>query len=84
MSAAATYDGHPEYNFRLFGCWDNNIALVSQDSDDIIENHTTNGRVNAVAIAFSYINEDLHHTYFDYFVAGSADDYVYFFTYDFT
>ncbi|UCE39249.1 MAG: hypothetical protein JSW00_08540 [Thermoplasmata archaeon] len=79
-SAAATYDNNSAYNFRLFGTFspENNVTLVAQDSDTIIDYYTTNGTVNTVAISYSYCQPT---QYFDYFVAGSADDYVYFFTY---
>ena len=83
-SADATYDNTAAYNFRLFGCWDGNVTLVAQDSNNIIDYYTTNGRVNAVAISFSFISENTYQTRFDYFVAGSFDDSVYFFTYDYT
>ena len=84
-SADATYDDNRAYNFRLFGTFspENNVTLVAQDSDNIIDYYTTGGTVNAVAISFSYISEKIHQTRFDYFVAGSEDDSVYFFTYDY-
>jgi hypothetical protein len=84
-SADATYDDNWAYNFRLFGSFspDNNVTLVAQNSDNIIDYYTTGGTVNAVAISFSYISEEIYGSRFDYFVAGSADDSVYFFTYDY-
>ena len=69
----------------MFGTFspENNVTLVAQDSDNIIDYYTTGGTVNAVAVSFSYISEKIYQTRFDYFVAGSEDDYVYFFTYDY-
>lgn len=69
------------YNFRLFGSFDHNVYLVSQASDDIIDTYTTGGTVNAVEISFAY-HQSCY--YYDYFVAGCADGYVYFFTYDYS
>lgn len=80
-SAAATYDNTSAYNFRFFGSNNNSVYLVSQDSDNIIDSYTTGGIVNAVESSFSYWNSAL---YYDYFVAGSFDDYVYFFSYNYT
>jgi hypothetical protein len=80
-SAAATYDNQSAYNFRLFGSFDHNVYLVSQASDDIVDTYTTGGTVNAVGISFAY-HQSCY--YYDYFVAGSADGYVYFFTYDYS
>lgn len=80
-STDATYDDNSSYNFRLFGCWDKKVYLTSQATDTIIGTYTTNGTVNDVAISFSFINENIYRTRFDYFAAGSADGYLYFFTY---
>jgi hypothetical protein len=79
--ADATFDDDTEYNFRLFGTFDYDVILVAQDSDSIVDSYSTGGRVNSVAISYSFIAELENETEFDYFVAGSADDYVYFFTY---